>query len=146
MNNQYTLTGVVTFTDPPMSGKLFITVPGGGSQMITGPFVSPINYSISGLVSDGMTHTVTATFELDTACSKSTTYSAPISCNNSTCNCSDYIYLNDVSNFDGVNGYIHKFRVNADGSVTEMPNGTTGTLPWFPVEEDCQILMVWDKT
>lgn len=50
-----------------------------------------------------------------------------------SCNCNEYIYLNDVSNYDGVNGFIHKFRVNADGTMTEVPNGVTGTVPWFPV-------------
>lgn len=49
-----------------------------------------------------------------------------------TCDCHEYIYLNDVSNYDGVNGFIHKFKVNPDGTMTEVPNGSTGTMPWFP--------------
>lgn len=43
------------------------------------------------------------------------------------CTSSEYIYVNDIS-FD----VTHKFRVNANGSLTEIPNGATGTVPWMP--------------
>ena len=46
------------------------------------------------------------------------------------CSCNDFIYMNDTN--DDVNGFVHKFKVNANGSMTEIPNGTTGTMPWFP--------------
>ncbi len=47
-----------------------------------------------------------------------------------SCKCSQYIYLNDPTN--NTNGYVHKFRVETNGLLTELPNGTTGTIPWFP--------------
>ncbi|MEZ4987021.1 MAG: hypothetical protein R2795_18610 [Saprospiraceae bacterium] len=41
-----------------------------------------------------------------------------------TCSCSEYIYLNEVTN----GGKVHKYRVNADGSLFEInPSG-----PWYP--------------
>ncbi|MEM6318182.1 MAG: SdrD B-like domain-containing protein, partial [Bacteroidota bacterium] len=39
------------------------------------------------------------------------------------CNCSDYVYANDVDLNE-----THKFRVNSDGSLTELLNTTNG--PW----------------
>ncbi len=45
--------------------------------------------------------------------------------NAQTCNCTEYIYLNDVSS----GGKVHKFAVNSDGSVTEViKNGDA----WYP--------------
>jgi hypothetical protein len=79
---------------------------------------------------------VTAFFVNDNACTNTATdaYDAPAACGiPPSCNCFNYVYLNDVANYDGANGFVHKFRVNADGTMTEMPNGTTGTTPWFPV-------------
>ena len=46
------------------------------------------------------------------------------------CTCNDFIYMNDTN--DDINGFVHKFKVNANGTMTEMPNGTSGTMPWFP--------------
>ncbi|MGB1207280.1 MAG: DUF4347 domain-containing protein [Chitinophagales bacterium] len=48
------------------------------------------------------------------------------------CSCIDYVYLNDPQ--DDVNGFIHKFSINVDGTLTEIdgdPN-TVGTQNWFP--------------
>lgn len=40
------------------------------------------------------------------------------------CACEEYVYLNEVQN----GGAVHKYKVNADGSLTEInPNG-----PWYP--------------
>ncbi|MBP7109927.1 MAG: hypothetical protein KBA90_15325, partial [Chitinophagaceae bacterium] len=64
-NNQYTLTGAVTFSNAPSSGTMTITVSGGGSQVFTAPFTSPTSYSISGLISDGVAHNVDVVFSAD---------------------------------------------------------------------------------
>ena len=50
----------------------------------------------------------------------------------SACKCTQYLYMNDPSGSTN-NGYVHKFRIDANGGFTEMPNGTTGTIPWFRV-------------
>ena len=78
--NQYTLTGTVSFTNPPTSGSMTVQITGGGNQTFTAPFTSPLNYSIAGQTADGMVHTVTATFSADLACTADTTYTAPNSC------------------------------------------------------------------
>jgi len=39
------------------------------------------------------------------------------------CNCTEYVYLNEASpNFNDT----YKFQINADGSITEILNSTTG--------------------
>ncbi len=79
-SNTYTVTGSVSFTNPPSSGILTIQIAGGGSQIFNAPFASPVNYSIAGQISDGITHTISATFSADPNCTKSTTYNAPANC------------------------------------------------------------------
>ena len=80
VTNHYTLTGTVTFVNPPATGTLTVSVSGGGSQVFNAPFTSPQNYSIPGLTSDGVGHTVTAVFSDDAACTANATYTAPASC------------------------------------------------------------------
>lgn len=41
-----------------------------------------------------------------------------------TCTCNEYIYLNEITN----GGKIHKYRINANGSLTEINPGG----PWYP--------------
>ncbi|MBC6993147.1 choice-of-anchor A family protein [Neolewinella lacunae] len=57
------------------------------------------------------------------------TVAANVCVPSNVCECGDYIYLNEPR---GGNGLVHKFRINSDGSFTEIPNGITNTLPWFP--------------
>ena len=80
LTNTYTLTGAVTFTDPPTTGTLTVQITGGGSQVFTAPFTSPLNYSIASQTADGASHTVTATFSADVACTRNINYSSPVSC------------------------------------------------------------------
>ncbi|WP_375446271.1 hypothetical protein [uncultured Fibrella sp.] len=48
-----------------------------------------------------------------------------------TCNCSDYVYLNEPIGTNG--GMVHKFRINPNGTFSEIfSNSPTNTLPWFP--------------
>ncbi len=52
--------------------------------------------------------------------------------NSQTCKVTDYLYLNDVTknnSGDGV-GFVHKMRLNANISATEIYS--SGTNPWFP--------------
>jgi len=44
--------------------------------------------------------------------------------NAQTCECKDYIYLNDTSGDE-----VHKFLVNSDGTLTEIFNPGGG--PWY---------------
>jgi gliding motility-associated-like protein len=78
--NQYSISGTITYNDAPTTGTLGVTVSGGGSQTINGPFGTSSNYSISGLVSDGASHTITATFSDDPFCTYTITFTAPNPC------------------------------------------------------------------
>ncbi|HRN41356.1 MAG TPA: hypothetical protein PK649_04680, partial [Vicingus sp.] len=60
-SNQYTVSGQVTFTDPPTSGTLTVSSSCGGSQVFNAPFSSPLAYNISGLTANGAACNVTAT-------------------------------------------------------------------------------------
>jgi len=68
-NNTFDVTGLVEFVNPPASGTLTISDCNGNSHVFNPPFVSPTNYSILGINSDGTTNcSVTATFSADPAC------------------------------------------------------------------------------
>jgi hypothetical protein len=79
-NNQYFISGVITFSNAPTMGTLVLSVSGGGSQTLTLPQVSPLNYTINGLNSDGANHTVTVTFSDNAGCTATTNYTSPVSC------------------------------------------------------------------
>jgi len=79
--NFYSVSGTITFTDPPTSGQLIVTDNSGASQTINAPFTSPIIYTINNINSDGTTHTVTAQFTNAPSCTASITYNAPSACN-----------------------------------------------------------------
>jgi hypothetical protein len=79
--NFYSVSGTITFTDPPTSGQLIVTDNSGASQTFTPPFNSPINYTLTGLNSNGTIHTITAQFTNAPSCTASITYNAPSACN-----------------------------------------------------------------
>ena len=91
-SNQYSVTGSITFNDPPTTGSLTIC-DGAVCQTFNAPFTSPQNYTLSGITADGGSHTLTASFTDATGCSFSQTYTAtqPIinatyNVTNNTCN------------------------------------------------------------
>lgn len=125
-NNQYAVSGQVTFVDPPTSGTLTVSISGGGTQVFNAPFISPLNYTINGQVSDGLMKTVTATFSALLSCTNSTTYMAPSGCApTGTCGCTEYIYLNEPEAKK-----VLKFRVGSNVPLTEIPGQGGG--PWYP--------------
>ncbi len=78
--NEYEISGNISFTNAPTSGTLTVSISGGGSQVLSAPFTSPTAYNITGLDSDGVSHTVTAVFSADATCTGNTTYTAPEEC------------------------------------------------------------------
>jgi len=78
--NTYDLSGVITFSTPPAVGTLTITDCHGGTQVFNAPFVSPLNYNITGIASDGVACNATAVFSADAACTITTNYNAPAAC------------------------------------------------------------------
>ncbi len=79
--NQYSVTGTITFVNPPASGTLIVTDGTGISQTLSAPFTSPMSYTLSGLTSDGAAHTVHIAFSADPFCTYDMTYTAPAPCN-----------------------------------------------------------------
>ncbi|HLO56500.1 MAG TPA: hypothetical protein VK169_19550 [Saprospiraceae bacterium] len=125
-NNQYAVSGQVTFVGPPASGTLTVAISGGGTQVFNAPFTSPINYTINGQVSDGQMKTVTATFSALLSCTNTTTYTAPSNCApTGTCGCTEYIYLNEPEAQK-----VLKFRVGSNVPLTEIPGQGGGA--WYP--------------
>ena len=107
-----------------------------GAAYAGNPYSSATGTVTGGAVNfTGLKHNTTYTFRFfngDNICFTDVNITTPNkTCvvGTGACYCSDYIYMNDTNN--DVNGYVHKFRVNADGSLTEIPNGITGTMPWF---------------
>ncbi len=76
--NTYTLSGNLTFSSPPATGYLTVSVEGGHSQVFNAPFTSPLSYSIQKLIADGATRNVTATFSA-TGTTGSNSFTAPSS-------------------------------------------------------------------
>ena len=79
----YTMSGDVSFTSPLASGSLIVEVNNGTTiydTIINLPAISPQNWSISGIPSDGSASTVTVYFSADPGCSSTINYTAPTSC------------------------------------------------------------------
>jgi len=79
--NFYSVSGTITFTDPPTSGQLIVTDNSGATQTFNPPFISPINYTINNVNSDGVTHTMSAQFTSSPSCTNYILYNAPPVCN-----------------------------------------------------------------
>ncbi|MFH2095534.1 MAG: PKD domain-containing protein [Bacteroidota bacterium] len=77
--NLYSISGQIFFNDQPTTGQLIIS-DGSTTQTFNAPFVSPLNYNLTGMTSDGATHTVTAYFTDEPLCSYTFTYTAPAPC------------------------------------------------------------------
>jgi uncharacterized repeat protein (TIGR01451 family) len=77
--NYYDLTGNITFEEEPSGGTIMISIDGVVVETLSS-FTSPQAYTITGLPSDGATHTVVATFSEDPECMASFDYTAPEEC------------------------------------------------------------------
>jgi len=82
-NNSYTVNGTIDFTTGITTDSLVITINDGVNTydtIIYPPYVSPMNWSISGMNSNGNNITITATFATDPSCTVSLNSTAPASC------------------------------------------------------------------
>jgi len=126
-SNQYSLSGNITFSNPPATGTLTITGSCGGSQTFSAPFSSPQTYNLTGLTANGAGCTVTATFSANTTCTLTQNYTAPASCNCSisSVTATPSACANDLYN---VNGSISFSNPPATGTLTvSTPCGGTQT-------------------
>ncbi len=65
----YTITGNVTFSNPPTTGQLTFTTSGGQQTVFNAPFGTNQNFTISNIPADGTTNvTLTASFSANPAC------------------------------------------------------------------------------
>lgn len=84
LTNNYSVTGSITFVNPPSSGTLSVSSSCGGTvQVLNAPFVSSLAYALNGLTSNGAACVITAVFSADPTCTLTQNYTAPASC--STC-------------------------------------------------------------
>lgn len=78
-NNSYSVSGEISFENPPTTGTLEVSGSCGGSETFDAPFNSPLNFTFNNLNSNGNQCTVTATFS-DENCSADLMYTAPDPC------------------------------------------------------------------
>jgi hypothetical protein len=70
LNNYFSITGSVEFTDAPTTGQLVLEDCNGNSQVFNAPFTSPTNYVLDSIFSDGVSNCpVTAYFTDSLTCS-----------------------------------------------------------------------------
>ncbi|KAB2859629.1 MAG: PKD domain-containing protein [Flavobacteriales bacterium] len=118
--NTYSLTGNITFSNPPATGTLTVTSSCGGSQTFNAPFTSPQAYNISGITSNGAACSVTAVFSADAGCTRTSNYTAPAACT-PTCIITNFTAFQDFCE-NPLNVY------DVTGSVTFSNAPATGTL------------------
>ncbi len=81
VTNNYSVTGSISFVNPPATGTLTVSSSCGGTvQILSPPFVSPLAYALNGLTSNGSACVVTAVFSADPLCILTQNYTAPASC------------------------------------------------------------------
>ena len=113
LTDTYGMSGDVSFTAAPVTGSLIVEVDNGTTiydTIINPPFVSPSNWSITGIPSDGSASTVTVYFSDDVACSSTIAYNAPTSC---ACN-ADIGTFNENITGSSLNNYILCFGDGID--------------------------------
>jgi gliding motility-associated-like protein len=115
ITNAYTVNGTVTFTNPPASGTMTVTNSCGGSQTFNAPFVSPINYNITGIPADATPGcNVSVAFSAAGACTSTVgPYTEPF------CPCNmDNMFVN-IGACDPV---LNTFTVTVDLDFTSPPS------------------------
>ena len=117
-NNAFDITGQVQFSNAPASGQLIVETCNGQQAVFNAPFVSPINYSILDITSDGLACDVTAYFTAAPTCTNSIAFVNPVSCGcyvsagtyaNTTLgdsNSPNYLCFNDQFSITSNNDYI----------------------------------------
>jgi hypothetical protein len=108
--NTYTVTGQIVVANPPATGTLLINSSCGGSVTINAPFVSPINYTLPGIIATGGSCNITASFSADPSCSFTQSYTAPPSCASTILNCPNYASASTSPN-NACAGQVYYFDV-----------------------------------
>lgn len=114
----YETTGQITFINPPAGGTLTVEDCNGNSQVFNPPFVSPLNYTITGQTPDGAGCDITATFSSDPTCTATEAYVAPAPC--ATCNIDNF-----TANIGFCDGVTDTYSINGDVDFSNAPGGGT---------------------
>ncbi|MBK6833984.1 MAG: hypothetical protein IPG89_06795 [Bacteroidetes bacterium] len=80
VSGTYSVSGQISYQYAPDNGDLIVSTDCGQSVTIPAPWTSPINYTIPGLVADGNTCNISASFTADPTRKLQTTYSSPLPC------------------------------------------------------------------
>jgi gliding motility-associated-like protein len=128
-NNSYDVTGYVEFSNAPATGQLIIETCGGQQVTFNAPFVSPINYSILDIPSDGLACEVTVYFSAAPTCTNSVAYVAPDPCvcavnagtfnatTTGNSNSAQYLCYSDQFNIVSNNDYLFSANVFDDDTL-----------------------------
>jgi len=76
----YSVSGSISFSNPPTTGTLTLFGSSGGTQIFSAPFISPVDYSFTGLSANGATCIVAAGFSDDVSCGITKSYVSPPAC------------------------------------------------------------------
>jgi gliding motility-associated-like protein len=133
-NNTYDITGNVGFTSPPASGQLIIQNCNGQQAVFNPPFVSPINFTISGNTANGAPNcSVTAYFTANPACTiTSPTFTQPASCG---CTVNAGTYTANITG-NSQNNYVlcanDQITINSNGDQIYPPDVNDPVIGYNP--------------
>lgn len=127
--NTFDLTGTVEFINPPSAGQLIVQDCSGNSVSFNPPFVSPLNFSITGIDTDGQPCNTSAHFTADPACSIDVSY-----INVQPCHCVVDIgtfttSVTGVSNSTSVLCYGDEISIQANGDYIPAEEALNPPLP-----------------
>ena len=122
--NTYSTTGQVTFINPPAAGQLTVTDCNGVQQVFNAPFVSPIDYNLTGQNANGLACDITAVFTANATCTANIAYVAPV-CLCNIDNFSVNIGSCEAGSLYTLDGTIDYSSAPAGGTlIVEVDNGT----------------------
>lgn len=128
-NNAYDITGFVEFSNAPTTGQLIVETCNGQQAVFNAPFVSPLNYSILDITSDGAACEVTAYFTSDATCTNAVAFIAPEPCvcavsagtfiasTNGDTNNPSYLCFNDELSITSNNDFLFSANIFDDDTL-----------------------------
>lgn len=119
-NNQYTVNGTVSFTDPPTTGQLIIEDCSGAQFTYNAPFGTSQSYNFTALNSNGNNCSINAYFTDDATCTNTFNYTAPVGC---VCN------ANAGTSTVTINGLGTNNYVLCDGDEIDIQSNNDDTPP-----------------
>lgn len=130
--NEYSVSGSVSFSGAPATGQLVVTDNAGQSQTFNAPFTSPQAFSLSGLASDGATHTITVAFSDAPTCMLTVDYDAPAACSSCTADAGadqTLCGLSTTLNGSGTGTFsTYEWTCSSAGVVFSAPDAASTTL------------------